>query len=1394
MLLNTRPTTTRPTTTRRALTALLFGLVYCLGAAMPVVAASPQELLEASFQKLGEKDFDDGRRLAGDALELARTAGDRHGEATALFLLSLMEAEDSPDKARQLLAESRVIFRELEDHVSVWLSLVGEAELFRLLKRPEDALSTLQKSFNTLDELARPETPLSLAGFRVFASSQGLPPEQLTALEPMLSFAKPMLVDVFRAMTWRFKAASERQLGRPEAALGSLEKALELSSAFSDLQQPIQQEIAELKKAIDAEGGTGEPDRRSRLDDPAFLETLLTTLGIVPDDVYEPRALENPEKSLAPLEAALAASRKLQDPRPRAQVLHLLATTYRLLGRLDEAAAASTKSLEIARRLADTALETASRRHLGTIHLLHHRHDDALVDFHAALELSRNVPDPRHELRVLLILARAHFHRNAYEEALARLDEALPRLGDGELRLTAKLLRARCLLFAGDFPAAARAFSLALENARTEDIPGATFQAMLGRNVVAMLQGDVATARTDLWQTLAVAREHGVRESRAVTRLALGTAVLLVGAEEEARAHFDRALGSLDRVGIRSFEDLKTSGPELFHFFEDQLAPARRAFERAGEAFPNPPAEAGALSGSGDDSLRTELQRLDVRISELREHLELLRHAPEEVAPEYLEKVARKLRQSRTRYRRLLIELRGLRSISVLPGGQSAEINRLEHLARKENSEKRFKSAVNHLRRALEIAREIGAPAREARLRLLLGETYIALNLLEDAHAQLETVHDFAKAHGDRVLTGRALLNLGNLLSKLGQHEEAARLMQEAHVLLEGSLDSPRLSAISMLADLEAERSDPSNSNRPGNFKVPEELLPSKAPRVSAEDQEMFHLLQAVESLINDDNQGAEKKFELARSISEKSGNDDLQINSLLGVATAKYLERHEDEGVQLLEEAVGRLEKRSEIRLPLTTQSTSALQGLQGALAHFHAMRGNVEKSFTYAEKTRAISFLNHIGGRKIDHPSLPENLAEREILLRERRREVRKAIQKLANRDTSPQPSDKSSGLMQQWRTLNQEYEELLVEIRERAPEYASLVSVDVVDLDFVQRRLLPPKTSLVAYYVPETTPLEVSFWVRAWVVDHHQARVISLPIEIGELQGLTQRLNDSIRSRDFDRNTAGVLYYRLIAPLRAHLPNKEVIIVPHGVLHTLPFGALWNAAEQRFFIEEMTISLAPSASALRFLAAKRSPQNGRGLVLGDPDGSLPFARAESRTVAELLHTTPLLGEKARERALLDRAGDVDILHLAAHAVYDPQSPLFSRIELADGDGEDGALEVHEIYDLDLAETNLVVLSACESGRGEISGGDKVLGLTRAFFYAGSPSVITSLWRVDDEATAILMERFYRHLQQSPTIAEALRRAQLEMLAEDRWREPYFWASFYLHGDSHGWTQPSP
>jgi CHAT domain-containing protein len=274
------------------------------------------------------------------------------------------------------------------------------------------------------------------------------------------------------------------------------------------------------------------------------------------------------------------------------------------------------------------------------------------------------------------------------------------------------------------------------------------------------------------------------------------------------------------------------------------------------------------------------------------------------------------------------------------------------------------------------------------------------------------------------------------------------------------------------------------------------------------------------------------------------------------------------------------------------------------------------------------------------------------------------------------------------------------------------------------------------------------------------------------------------DSLAGRDRGyRVEAQKLYRVLLAPIAAQLAGKSsVAIVPDGPLWNLPFHSLVDAAGHHA-IERFAIWYAPSLTVLHQELRQR-PRNRTLLAVGAPRGELPNATAEARELGRLYGagSTVLTGAEATEARWREMAPRSGILHLATHGVLNNINPLFSYLELAGG----GVIEARSLLDLEL-KASLAVLSACETGRGELRDGEGVVGLAWAMMVAGVPSVVVSGWKVDSESTTQLMLAFHREMRSGPvkSKAAALRNAALGLMKQPEYQHPYYWAGFHLLGN---------
>jgi CHAT domain-containing protein len=432
----------------------------------------------------------------------------------------------------------------------------------------------------------------------------------------------------------------------------------------------------------------------------------------------------------------------------------------------------------------------------------------------------------------------------------------------------------------------------------------------------------------------------------------------------------------------------------------------------------------------------------------------------------------------------------------------------------------------------------------------------------------------------------------------------------------------------------------------------------------------------------------------------------------------------------------------------------------------------GKSDEAFGFGERARARAFLDLLGNHAILSKGKTRALVEEEVRLRAQLSEARALVQDAIDEGNA-------AGMRQQVLAAERAYRAFLDRVRKENLEQASLMTVEPVTLQEVQG-LLPEGTTLLEYLVTAEETL-------LWVIDRQRLEVVRLPVArralVTQVRGLRQAIADQAPIAQI-QGLAERLYERLFAGARPHVRGDRLLIVPHDVLHYLPFGAL-RSPEGRWLVEDYTFSTLPSASVLKYLRGKGADASERALALGNPDLgpalTLRYAEREARAVGERYPRATVLvrreATEARAKALSEAAG---LLHFATHGELSEQDPLSSALLLVPDGTEDGRLEVRELFGLDL-RARLVVLSACETGLGKLSRGDELVGLQRAFLYAGTPAVVTTLWKVDDRASFVLMREFYTDLQARGP-AQALRQAQRAAMAQ--FPHPFAWAAFSLTG----------
>ena len=459
-------------------------------------------------------------------------------------------------------------------------------------------------------------------------------------------------------------------------------------------------------------------------------------------------------------------------------------------------------------------------------------------------------------------------------------------------------------------------------------------------------------------------------------------------------------------------------------------------------------------------------------------------------------------------------------------------------------------------------------------------------------------------------------------------------------------------------------------------------------------------------------------------------------------------------------------------------------------SLIDFYLETNQHKKAFEIAERAKSRNFADLLANKKINFRGVvKKDDFERKQSLEEEMSQLQNEIGRLnlAASENNALKSEKLTVLNQRLDSLRTAYQQFLLELKEQNPELASMISVEPKSVEFFQK-LLPDSVLLLEYF---TTADKLYLWA----ISNKSVNAVQQTISGRELFAAVDTLRKSIQKQLLVQNFLKNLYRLLLAPVEKSLSESaHLVIIPHGVLHYLPFSALLNE-EDSYLIESHTISLSPSAMVWATCVEKGDDFVNGGdwqpkiLALGNPDVGdsrydLPFARKEIESI-ELIypHVQSFLGKEARETRAKELCSTANLLLFSCHGEFDALNPLFSALLLSPDEKNDGRLEAHEIFEMDI-HAYLVAMSACETGLSKVGVGDEVIGLSRSFIYAGASSLLSSLWKVDDLATAVMIKRFFRYLHQGYPRARALQQAVL-FVKNNINVHPLYWSAFNITGD---------
>lgn len=747
-------------------------------------------------------------------------------------------------------------------------------------------------------------------------------------------------------------------------------------------------------------------------------------------------------------------------------------------------------------------------------------------------------------------------------------------------------------------------------------------------------------------------------------------------------------------------------------------------------------------------------------------------------------------------------------------------------------------SALKRFEEALEIAREEGDPFEELKCIDLLGQTSIQAGRLHEGLSLCQQALKLAQEMGNPIAISCSLHGMGLAYCELGQTEQALKafevslefdkrtgatgmspetLSSIAYICLQSEELRPRAAmcleeALSLaresgdtygLADALLTHAHLCLSlNRLEEAQQSLTEATSLAKKSGSLTKEAT-ILTYLGSLHREETRTAEAMDEMRRAVAlyRQAGNRPGEARALHNLATIFDEGGEKEEAFKYFEAATRvfdslRLETGGEHRISYfdKREVQNTYKVYASRLTEAFRERSDpryAERAFHVSERRRTRALREFLQNRLLSGPA-----ADGEGLLEEWSRASARLQATRSALDDRELPDEVRARLLQEQEDLQDERLRLEEGFFRLDPRHAGLARLDAVTMQQVRDEILGPDEALLEYSLHLDRTL-------LWIITHESFETFKLP-GVSEVRALVSQLRKAVTVRDPDlHRISNRLYAAILEPARERIEGKDLIVVPDDTLLILPFQLLVTDPDARtggasFLGRQHVIRYAPSATVLTVLksAAPRPAQSLDLAAFAPVDfpglparqgGRLPYSRAEVESISALFpagRTQTYIGRAARKSSALSPSIETArFLHFATHGLLDVIRAESSALLLRDEDGRPVPLHAGEIANLRL-QADLVVLSACESGLGAASHGEGILGLTRAFFYAGANAVCASLWSVYDDSTAELMKNFYQKVVDGLQPAKALQKAQIELMDSPLGRSPIEWAPFILIG----------
>jgi CHAT domain-containing protein/tetratricopeptide (TPR) repeat protein len=733
-----------------------------------------------------------------------------------------------------------------------------------------------------------------------------------------------------------------------------------------------------------------------------------------------------------------------------------------------------------------------------------------------------------------------------------------------------------------------------------------------------------------------------------------------------------------------------------------------------------------------------------------------------------------------------------------------------------------FEKALTYFYKALNMYKQLNDRHGQAATLGSIGSTYESLGDLESAlQFQLQSL-ELKKLSGTPLRLTIGLTNLASLAIKQGRFAEADAYLQEGLTIAtthKSSLAQANIYGQLGVLHLQQQKPETALDNFVYALELYEEIGSQKGLL------EVFDYIGRAYL--------AKAAFRQARPYYERALDLAERLNDMNTLWTVQYrlgqiaLHRHEQpQALTYFKSSIDILERmRNYLNVPELRQLFMR-QNLNPytQVIRLLLQRQQVEEALLYLERFKARTFLELVAHGEPQLQTVPDLLQEEQYLAAR----IRYLNERVAAAFDDPNaaartPDAEEEGATSSLKDLKQElhdakeaYEQLLLRMKLEYPDYYRLKIVDAEEIQQLISQafsLLDDNVVILEYFLDEAT-------VHVWIIEQNRIHHKAVPIAHKAILDRVFDFRAELRDYTSEAVYAPLqdLYTWLIEPVEAYLADKTVVgIVPFQILHFVPFSAFIDPDAEpaalpaakpipAYLIEDYAVFSLPSLSMLPIVREQRrqnlahAQAHQRLLGIGNATDDLPGAAAEIQTITSYLpDSTGYTGPEATKQRVFEEAGEYEIVHLATHGVYDKQHPMFSYLEFS----QESYLYAREIFGLQLW-ANLVTLSGCETLLPQkveaddlhtLVSGDELVGFVRAFMFAGTPSVLSSLWKVSDTATQYLMSAFYQNLLQMGKVrslqhaCRTVMRSTIRMgrrkSREIRLTHPFFWSSFVLIGD---------